>query len=364
MPTTELDTRSEALQLLQIFAQRILPGAIRRIAAWQNLPLLQVRDLCAEVRQELAVDCLENPALVTALPPRQRHARWLRATERWIYHQRSARACQGLDLDELTAPAPTAEAAPIAPAPPEAAAAPTAPSVSSAIALGNGRCNAVASAAGHGRSARWVRQHFDRLADQLGFGETYHAFWRRRLGEAFTGLAADLLRADDRVCVLPARHAAVDITGRLRRIRRLALRFAVRRSTLDVRRMLRPLARRPRFDASSPRRLLEQATRLHPEAGPTWLWLFEACLAERDLRGAAVALRRCRRSSARGSPALVLARARLLEAHGRLPGALALLRRAHDRTPYLRTFGAPLQDALTAATHESAVSAVCSASPS
>jgi hypothetical protein len=63
------------------------------------------------------------------------------------------------------------------------------------------------------------------------------------------------------------------------------------------------------------------------------LWLFEACFVESDLRAAAAALRQGRQLAVLPGLAMVLARARLLEARDRWPAAQALLRRAAARRP-------------------------------
>ncbi len=352
IPPSCAEPRDEALRLLQTFAERILPGAMRRIAAWRNLPPAEVRDLCHEAHHELAIDCLQDPATIVALPPRQRHARWLRLAERWIYRQRWRRGRDDVALDEFAAP-PAVTASPALPL-----------AALAEVALRNGRWNVSASAAHSGCSPRWLRQQVDRVAERLGFGEDYRCFWRRRLGEAFTGLAADLLRAGGGLLLLPTTRPAVDVAARVRRIRRLAPRFVVRRSTLPERRMLRPWTKRARFDATTPRRLLEQAGELHPEAGAVWLWLVEACLAEHDLRGAAAALWRSRTSTARGTTAVVLARARLLEARDRWPAAVALLRRACRRVPQAGTWANALRSALAATDHASSAGAAAAGASS
>ena len=92
MNASEQTRRVEALALLEVFCKRILPGAIRRIAAWKGLSRGQIPDLTDELRQELAVDCLLHADTVVQLAAPQRHSRWMRAAERWIYHHRLGRS--------------------------------------------------------------------------------------------------------------------------------------------------------------------------------------------------------------------------------------------------------------------------------
>ncbi|HEX6810494.1 MAG TPA: hypothetical protein VF384_02620 [Planctomycetota bacterium] len=323
MNIDEQKRRLEALALLEVFCQRILPGALRRIAGWKGLARGQLPDLTDELHQELAVDCLLHANTVVHLPPSQRHARWLRAAERWIYHHRLGRN----QCTPLPDASPAAASHPI----PAETGLVSRPQV---VAMVNGRLNLTATAASDGVVMRRLRQELEALATDLGCDEQYLAFWRLRLAEAMTGLAADLLRDQGVVGPLARRHAAPDPRGRLRRIRRIAAHFRVGQSTLAVRRLLREWVRRPRLDARAPRRLLEQATRLHPAAPGAWLWLFEACLAESDLGAAMRALRAGRRLAAADPIASTLARARLLEARDQWHAATALIRRAFGRWPH------------------------------
>jgi hypothetical protein len=314
----------EALALLEVFTMRILPGAVRRLAAWEGLRRGQIPDLTDELRQELAVDCLMHADTVVQLPAPERHARWMRAAERWIYHHRVGRSKNTVMPD-----APLAARTPHAPGLAET----DLVSRHKVVAMGNGRLNLSASAATGGKEARRLRQELEVLATELGCDEQYLAFWRLRLSEALTGLAADLLRDRGAVRLLTRQRAAPDPRGRLRRIRRIAAHFRVRTSTRDVRVVLRDWVRRPRLDAHAPRRLLEHATRLHPTAAGAWLWLFEACLVEADLGAALRALRKGRHHGD-DRIALTLARARLLEARDHWQAATALIRRAHARWPH------------------------------
>lgn len=316
----ELHCRDEALARLDHFARCVLPCTVRRIAAWKKIPPGELLDLQLELRQELAVDCLEHPAAVLALSTPARHSRWMRLVERWVYRNRVNPARNRTASDPDDEPAP--------PAPP-----PDPPGDLGVVLLRNGRCNIAASARQKGERLRDVLARVERFARHLGNGREQVAFWRQRVGEALTGLAADLLLDRGAVHVLPARRRRPDPLGRLSRLRRLGARFHVLPSTRDVRLALAPWVRRARFCPGTPRRLLEHAAALCPQQAPAWLWLFEACLAEGDLAYASRALRLGRSRARLPAHAAVLARGRLLQARGRHRAALALLQRAAFRWP-------------------------------
>jgi len=198
--------------------------------------------------------------------------------------------------------------------------------------MGNGRSNLAASALQNGQRLEVLQGKLERVVARAGRGPDYHEFWRARLAEALVGLAADLLLDRGALHVLPRARRCPDPRGRLRRIRAIVSRFHVLPSTIDVRRAARPWVRRPRLDGDAPLLLLEEAVRLLPFAPGAWLWLFEAHVAAGHLRSAVRALRRCR-SCGGERAAILLARARLLEARGRWPAAIALLRRAARRWP-------------------------------
>ncbi len=321
--TNALDerTRELALACLASFCARVLPGTVRRIAAWKRLPRFVQGELRGELQQELAVDALAHAAEVLALPPAARHARWMRLAERFVYRHYVA-----VPLLQDVEPPPAAAAPPDEPALPVAE-----PSVDT---MQNGRLNVKRTAARRGVGERGLRRQLDAVAERLGAGEAHVRFWRARLAEALTGLASDLLREAPRGLLLVARaRPAPAPARRLQRLRRLVGRFHVRPATLPERSILRRVLRRRDFGGTAPRELLQAAVGLAPHDRAAWLWLFEAGIAEGDVAGAARALRQFRRrGNAAGAPS-ALARARLREARGDARGAVRIVRRAAQRWP-------------------------------
>lgn len=311
--------RAAALSLLANFCERILPGALRRIAIWKGIPRRTMLALRDDVRQELALDCLEHIDEVLAAPPARRHARWMRRAERHVYVLLSRHRRYDDLPHEPTSPPARAHRWPAVELP-------------SLVRLQNGRANVARSLRAAGADRRRLRRRLDDVAEQLGWNDERYAFWRARAVEALIGLAADLLRERGQVLLLRPRPRPPDAERRLRRLRRLARRFPIRPATRAVRSALRPWLRGPVLERADPRRLLEDAVALQPDAPAGWLWLFEACCSAGDLRAAARALRRGRQHGALRS-GIALARARLLEARGRLDAGVRLLRRAARRWP-------------------------------
>lgn len=332
MDTTDDPLRAAALGYLDTFCARILPGTVRRIAAWKQLRGLRLSELLADLRQELAIDCLESARVVVELEPHERNGRWMRLVERWIYHH-LVRPRAAEDVHEHLQAPPRWQVT-------------LQPFADIGVPLRNGRWNMAKSAASSGRRAANLRREVDRFVAQLGCDAEYDAFWRARLAEAMTGLAADLLRARGGLRLLPRARRPTDVRDRLRRIRAIGARFHVRPSTIEVRRLLRPWQRRPRLDDDAPLRLLESATLLGPRSAGTWLWLFEAAVQRADPVRAMRAVRRARQCDGAARASIVLARARLLEARGRPAAAVALVRRAARR----RRGAARLREALAAIT--------------
>lgn len=316
----EQTARDQALAHLAEFCDRYLSGTVRRIIGWKRLSSRALPEMCDEARQELAVDCLQNCWQLATQPRALLHARWMRLVERLIYRLWVApQPWQPLPTDLV--------------APPEWCLTSGAVPVPELEALRNGRPNVTGSARRRGITPRSLRAQLDAIAQRLGHGNSHHAFWCARLAEAMTGLAADLLRDQERVHLLPRPRRPPDPRGRLRRIRRMVGRFPIRPATLRERSVLRRCLGNPHLDAKAPRRLLLQAVQLAPFDRAGWLWLFEACLADGDLAAAASALRQCRLRCAPSAAASTLARARLLEARGRLDRAIALVLRAAQRWP-------------------------------
>ena len=320
-PLVDLDPiRQQALTHWQTFCTYILPRTVRRIVAWKRLSPRRQAELREELRQELAADCLANAAQVVEQPLLVRHGRWLRLAERYVYRHYVAVPRQA-GPDDPHAEAPVTGPAPDVPEPPELAS------------FGNGRRNLLRSARQLGLDVRELRRRVDGLAKRLGENAERRAFWRARLAEALTGLAADLLRDHDLVQLLPRARRRPDPAGRLQRLRGLLAHFPIRPSTSKERAILRQWLKRPDFGSAAPRQLLAAATGLAPTHTATWLWLFEACLADGDLRAAARALRRGRQQAPPAVAATTLARARLLEARGRAARAMALVQRSAQRWP-------------------------------
>jgi len=320
--------RGRALAHCRAFCVRLLPAALRRVAAWKGVPRRLHADLREELAQELAVDALAHAALVDALPPRERHLRWMRLAERYVYRQcvvERRRAGAGRvastppALEDLPAPGPLPwQQAPL-PAPDLAA-------------LANGRCNVARTAARAGVPARAMRRTLDRVAARCGCDPAQHAFWRARLAEGLVGLAADLLRAERRVHLLARARPAPDVVARRHRLRRLALRLPLQPATREERQVVRRWLR-TRLDADAARALLADATELAPDSAAAWGWRFEADIAAGDARAAAATLRHGRRLARLPAATSALARVRLREARGDRAGAVRLLRRALARAP-------------------------------
>ncbi|MBL8750380.1 MAG: hypothetical protein JNK78_14555 [Planctomycetes bacterium] len=180
MNTPDDPVRAAALQHLHTFCANILPGTVRRIATWKQLRRAHVPDLVAELHQELAVDCLEHAALLVGLSTNDRNARWMRFSERWIYHQ----LVRGRTNEEVHENVPAPALGRFVP-----------PALlAESVHLGNGRWNVTATARRSGRRTAELQRELDHLLVHLGHDDEYDAFWRMRLAEALTGLAADLLR--------------------------------------------------------------------------------------------------------------------------------------------------------------------------
>jgi hypothetical protein len=330
LPDSRPDHRETALAALTGFGERLLPGMLRRVMRWRGLSRFELRDLHEDILQELRLDCLEHAAEICRLTPRERHARWFRLAERWLYHYRLRGNTEPLDADR----------------PPVAAAVPggIGQPVEVELALGgvtaattrqlldglrthdNGRCHVSATARRLSISPRRLRRTWNSIARALGFDEEFLTFWRRRLAEAMAGLAADLLRDADRTRLLHRPRQCPDPRGRLRRIRRIQDELSILPLPPELRSALALVRAADLRDPELPARVLATAEQLAPDLLALAAWRFEATLAVGDLRGAAKSLRRARALGLRRT-ASSLARARLHEARGRWNLAQALLRR-------------------------------------
>ncbi|MGE3173562.1 MAG: hypothetical protein AB7O97_13140 [Planctomycetota bacterium] len=332
-PDADDGPATAALAALEPFVRRLLPAQLHRHAQRRRLPPGDRRELLDDLHQELRLDCLLHPTAIAALDERERHQRWFRLAERWLYRQRRRGEEVAEDLDWLAGGAAVGDA----PAPEASAALLPAAVHRRLVAVQrrserhrNGRCNLTATAARLGLGRRELRGLWAEVASHLGYDDAFLAFWQRRLAEALCGLAADLLRDQGALCLLPRARALPDPEGRLRRIRRIRAALSVRPVPFALRRMLAQVLRRR--SAPTPAGLLAAAAALHP-SGTVRLWQFEAAVLERDWADAARALRAARVAGCGDdlAVALVLARARLLQVRGRDDAALQLLRRASDR---------------------------------
>ncbi len=315
----------DVLTLAQAFVERQLGWTVRRVVAWRRLPRNRVQELAADVAQELALDALQHTELLRTMPESDRCRRWHRLAERWLYHERmhSGRLSSGQEPEARAVTPPEDSVAvydlPVAP--------------EAMVRLGNGRTNYRVTAEQTGTNPRTLKRRLDHWADRHGRGGSFLCFWQARAAEAMTGLAADLLQQQASLTLVRRRRQRPSPEARLRRLRRIARRFPVRPSTRATRALLRPWLRWADLHTFRPRPLLESALLLAPQATATWLWLFEANLVEGDLGAALAAIRSARRLATPTPREHVLARARVLEARGRLAAAAALLRRARCRWP-------------------------------
>lgn len=325
--------RDRALAGLERFLQRLLPYHLRRSSRWRHAGAELRRQLAAELRQELTLECLLCADEIDALPERQQNRRWFQRTDRWLYHERfRVRALEdaqreatcdtggfaGAALEESRRLARSVEA-PFA----------------HAHAHGDGQAprSVTALAARTGTSRTRARANWSNAAHRLGYGPDYFAFWRRRLAEALTGLAADLLLDAGVVATLPRKRRAPDPAGRRRRIRRILRMLAVAPMATEISKPVAHAKVRRKMRVVDPATLLEAAERLDRWNPAIPFWRCEAAIVDRDFRAAAQALRRARARTL-DLVAVALSRARLLAARGRVDAASGLLRRAHARRPW------------------------------
>lgn len=307
--------RDRALELVERFGQKLLPGVMRRIGAWKGIPPRQLADLQEDVLQELRIDCLRDAEALDNMDARARHARWMQLSERTVYRlRRDQRRCGPL-VEEPRDQAARGQPLPLQLPP--------------IVTLHNGRANVAESARAAGLGRRAMRQRLDALATQLGWSDEQRKFWRNRAAEALTDLAADCLRRTN-ANNSQGRTQRPDLGARRARLQRVARMIPVQPATLEERRALQPWMRRARPDPP-PRELLRRATALAPDRAAGWLWMSEALIDALDLRPSGRALRRASRCRDVRRSDLILARARLLAVRGQLDRAELMLRRARTR---------------------------------
>ena len=335
-------SHDNAFLLLQIFRRRALPTLLRKLHIWKGLNQDQHRDLIEDLDQELWLDCLQHAELIISLPSRERHTRWFRLIEKQHYrlHTRSERVrAPDTALESLADSAPVGrdseESSDFDPVQNWGSELQTPQRRflrrlgASARYLKNGRLNCRESAERLGVRPHDLNDAWIGVAAELGYGDDFLAFWRRRLVEALLGLAADLLRDTYRIRVYDeARRRRPDPRGRLKRMRQLRAHLSWRPVPADLKHILTRYHSLSSPSGLDPREVLADAEFLAPADPSVKLWQFEAHLAARDLPQAVASIRAARHLAA--DPVRVrLARARILELLGREAAARRLL----DRSP-------------------------------
>ncbi|MBI5852035.1 MAG: hypothetical protein HZB39_13565 [Planctomycetes bacterium] len=332
-PAADVDPRRDAaLAYLEPFRARVLPGVLRRMALWKRLEAASQQEIAADSMQELAIDCLANPGEVLALSDRDRHTRWIRIVQRVHYalHERTSRKHSSEDLLEFVEAHETA--------PMEL---PLSRSdrrllermLGAADLLKNGRMSLRATARALGVSPNTLAELRVRVVEALGFGGEREKYWRGRLADALCSTAAAWLRHAGALNLWDDERRRKFEPGRCRaRFARIREALSLGPAEPETRQAL-DLLLNDSADAPlpvTPRELLRLAERLAPRDATIQLWRFESAVVDGELGVAGTCLRRARRFGAE-RPRVVLARARLLEARGRLDAAKALLARARLR---------------------------------
>ncbi|MHC5063557.1 MAG: hypothetical protein ACYTG5_06245 [Planctomycetota bacterium] len=333
----ERPEHERALSCLQGFKSRSLPALQRRLACWKGLQSRRHADVLEDLLQELALDCLENSALILKLEERERHSRWFRLLQKKHYQLRlrSARRCEVREeLDRLPA---SSEGGPNWEEQLEAL--DLHPDLLDGITilrergvhLKNGRLNLERSSSQTGLSRDSIRRLWRELSSALGYDREYRNFWQRRLAEALLALAADQLLEAGSLHIDGSRERRPPASARsLRRVLGIRDSLASLPQEKGMRNLLAGLGGARKPDPIDPRPLLDLAARLRPEDAKIASWRFEAAIAYGDTEGAVAALRRARELGSSGVP-MVLARARLAESRGRFQVAIGILRRARER---------------------------------
>jgi hypothetical protein len=318
---------------LERFLEETLPAALRRMRGWRGR--FDLDELRRELHQELVVDWLSHRTQLATLAPEARRRHWLRLLSRAHYRLvvRDGRTrAEAAALDELPAREPELSLLPD-------------PMLGQFDRerlgrllrhrhdLKNGRLNLRGSALAAGLTPGDLRRLWRRVAEQLGYGDEFLAFWRRRLVEALLGLVSDLLRDRSLVRLLDEpRRARPDPSGRLLRIRRIRKLLGVRPLPPELRRVLAHYSSPQALAEATPQLVIADAQCLAPDEPAVLLWSFEVAIVHGQMRAASWVLRRHRLLHP-GDPRALLARARLLEARGRVAAAAALLARANRRAP-------------------------------
>lgn len=341
------DPTATAVALVEQFLHERLPAVMRWAHKRQAHGSGRLREARDDVGQDLRLDAVVHAREIVALPEEERTRRWYRLADRLLHRTlaRPERELPALPLADRRPSGAWSKAAPMPWADAERAM------------LHNGRLCLSALALAHGADRRAVRARWSRAATALGAGDDYASFWKRRLAEAFTGLAADLLRDRELVHVLPRRRMAPDPRGRLRRIERIRSALSVRPSDRLLRTCFALVRKRKSGGWPPPAMLLELAQTLWPEWPDAALWRAEAAIAAEDPAAAIAALRRARRLGA-DATAIALGRARVLALRGNEGAAAALLQRLRRRRP-----GDPRPQMALGAGPQG-LSACCNASPS
>lgn len=322
--------RDRALAGLERFLQRLLPYHLRRSSRWRHASTELRRQLAAELRQELTLECLLCAEEIDALPEREQNRRWFQRTDRWLYRERFR--IRTLEDAQCEVTCDTGGFAGAAEEESHRLARSVGASFAHAHDTGQAPRSVTALATRTGTSRTRARVNWSNAANRLGYGPDYFAFWRRRLAEALTGLAADLLLDAGVVATLPRKRRAPDPAGRRRRIRRILRMLAVAPMAAEISKPVAHAKVRRKMRVVTPSTLLEAAERLDRFNPAIPFWRFEAAIVDRDFGAAAQALRRARTRTL-DEVAVALGRARLLAARGRVMAASALLRRAHARRP-------------------------------
>jgi hypothetical protein len=316
------------------FVRCLLPGLLRQLGVWEGLTSARRREVVEDLCQDLSLDFLENRAALAEMAAAERHQRWFRLVNRRHYdlEVRPLRGRRDVALDSVAVETPSdVDPAALRELLSDADARLAQQLAEGGSRLKNGRINRWLTARSLGLSRSKLRARQAHIAAALGTDDRYLAFWQRRLVEALLGLAADELRDRGTVRLFGERlRRRPDPAGRWHRLQRILKRLqflplppALRVVVALCNRSARDLGHTQASAA---------AVALAPDDPAAQLWRFESALADGELAAAAAAVRKARECGA-DAVAVLLARARLLEARGRERLALALLARTGRTRP-------------------------------